>query len=252
MHVRTVARPTVCILGALALVPSSASAVGITLAPKCVKPGAVTTVTMEYSPVGPSQQSRQQGRTVIVPNVYAANGSTGGLKQKFAVTSPFAPITYTPSSKLPGTLDPTFTQQVGLPTALSYDKLPVLSYSTRVEAFDASGTTFFGDDGRTADIEVDVPRVIPNGTRARRGQSLNVLAVGYGAGRKGYIHVVGSNNKRLRRVEVPSSPAGSCGRRLVQVSFRGAKTGTFRLVLNTSRTSRSSVGGAAVKVLVTR
>lgn len=244
--------PVLAALGAVALAPSSASAVGVALAPTCVKPGAVTTVTATYSSVGPSQQSRQQGRTVIVPSVYAATGSAGGLKQQFAQTSPFAPFTYTPSSTLPGTFDPSFTQQVMLPTATSYIGLPVLSYNTRVEAFDASGMTSFGFDGRTATIEVDVPRVIPSGTRVRRNTSINVLAVGYGAGRKGYIHVVGPGNKRLRRVEVPSSPAPGCGRRLVQVSFRGAKPGSFRLVLNTSRTSRSSVGGAAVKVRVTR
>ncbi len=252
MPLHRVTRPGLLALGALALVPTSASAIGISAAPKCVKPGALTTVTMEYSPVGPSQQTRQLGRTIMVPNVYKATGKGGGLKERYAVTSPFAPITYAPSTRLPGTLDPRFTQQVQLPSATTYDKLPVLSYSTRVEAYDASGTTFYGFDGRTIDIEVDVPRVLPSGTRVRRGGSLNVLAVGYGAGRKGYTHVVGPQNKRLRRVEVPSSRAGSCGRRLVSVSFRGAKPATYRLVLNTSRTSRSAKGGASAKVKVTR
>jgi hypothetical protein len=252
MPVRRMTRPGLLAVGALALAPTSASAIGISATPKCVKPGAVTTVAMEYSPVGPGQQTRQLGRTIIVPNVYKATGGGGGLKEKYAITSPFAPITYAPSASLPGTLDPRFAQQVMLPTATTYDKLPVLSYSTRVEAYDASGATSYGFEGRTTDIEVDVPRVLPSGTRVRRGGSLNVLAVGYGAARKGYIHVVGPGNKRLRRVEVPSSRAGSCGRRLVSVSFRGAKPATYRLVLNTSRTSRSAKGGAAAKVRVTR
>lgn len=252
MLARSAVRPTLCLLGGLAVVPSGASAVGLTTTPKCVKPGAITTVLMDYSPVGPSQQSRQQARTIIEPNVYAATGSGGGLKPKAAVTFPFAPVTYAPSSALPGTLEPSFTQQVQLPTALSYDGLPVLSYYTRVEAYDASGTVSYGFDGRTADIEVDVPRVIPSATKVRRGGSMNVLAVGYGAGRKGYVHVVGPKNKRLRRVEVPSSPAPGCGRRLVQVSFKKAQPGSYKLVLNTSATSRSAAGGASAKVRVTR
>ncbi|MTD43629.1 hypothetical protein GKE82_04745 [Conexibacter sp. W3-3-2] len=253
MPTRQLVLPALCATGALALLPAAApAAIGVRAAPSCVKPGAITTITAQYGPVGPTQQTRQQARTIIVPNVYAASGTSGGLRPANAVTFPFAPVTYAPSATFPGGFDPSFTQQVQLPAATSYGKLPVLSYDTRVEAFDAAGTTSYGFDGRTTTIEVDVPRVIPTSTRVRQGESVSVLAVGYGALRKGYLHVVGSNGKRLRRVEVPSSPAGSCGRRLVFVSFKGARRGSYRIVLNTSPTSRSAAGGASTTVRVTR
>ena len=45
MLLRRAAVPALSLVGAVMVFPTGASAVGLTAAPKCVKPGAVTTVT---------------------------------------------------------------------------------------------------------------------------------------------------------------------------------------------------------------
>jgi hypothetical protein len=230
-------------------VPAGAAAASTTYAPKCVKAGGESVVTVQHSET--STQSRQQGETILVPQVLKNGSPTLLPEASSAIKAGFAPYSYVPSTALPGTLIPTFTQTLRIPAATSYGGNPLLGYSTRVEAYDATGTTRYGFDRTDGYLQIDLLRILSAG-KVRAGQTLPIYVTGFRT--KPYVHVVSPSGKRLRTVRMPTGASTnlSCGQAYSQISFSGAKPGNWRLVANTKKTSTSAAGGVAVKVRVTR
>jgi hypothetical protein len=233
------------------VVPAAATATQTTYAPRCVAPGGASSVAVDYTET--SLQSRQRGHVVLVPQVLK-DGSPSLLPEaQHAIRREPGPITYAPSTALPGTLVPQFRQTFAIPPGSAIAGLPLLGYTVRVQATDATGATSYGFDNTYAYLQVDLRRILASTKRAPTGGSLPLYVTGLRAA-KTYLHLVSSKGKRLRRVALRGgvAPNTACGQSYVQLSLRGAKPGKWRVVANASRSSTSAVGGAAITIRVTR
>lgn len=234
---------------------SGAGARASSFIPDCVRPGATTSQTIDYGQS--ANQVVAKGETVLVPSIVRGGRLDSlSLPKSSELPQGLAPMTYTPGA-MPGLFDRTFAQAVTVPTTLSYAGGVAVGYVTFVNQYGEDRSTFFGNSGSAGFVGIDLKRVIIGARTLRVRKSLGDvrLAIDVTGFRRAqtYAHIVSAKGRLLRHVKLSRAASGNtCGDRRDEILFNGATPGTWTVVVNTSRNSRSATRGAVGTIKVTR
>jgi hypothetical protein len=222
----------------------------------CVKPGASTSETINDYPPS-ANQSVTKGETVLVPSIVrGAKLDSAALPKSAELPQGLGPMTYTPDA-IPGLYKRTFMQRIKLPATVAYAGGQAVGYITFVNQYNDDKSTYFGNDNSAGYIGIDLKRVIIGAKtlRVRKDSGdvrLAIVATGFRKSQT-YAHIVSASGRLLRHVKLSrSASANPCGDARDQILFNGATTGTWKVIVNTSRTSRATAGGAVGTIRVTR
>jgi hypothetical protein len=245
---------------AVAVSASAAAPTGVARAsaftPDCVKPGASTSETINnYSPS--ANQIVTKGETVLVPIIVrGAKLDSVELPKSAELPQGLGPMTYTPDA-IPGLYKRSFMQRITLPTTVAYAGGQAVGYSTFVNQYNDDKSTYFGNNNSSGYIGIDLKRVIIGAKTLRVRKDfgdarLAIIATGFRKSQT-YAHIVSSRGRLLRHVKLSRSASGNpCGDGRDDILFNAATPGTWKVIVNTSRTSRATAGGAVGTIRITR
>lgn len=227
--------------------------------PDCVKPGASTSEMITYGPS--ANRVITKGQTVLVPSIRRGAQlypPSAGLPKSAWLPQALGPMTYTPDTDpgFSGQYKRSFRQRITLPTRVAYAGGQAIGYTTFVNQY-SDDNTYFGNNDSAGLIGIDVKRVIIGAKtlRVRKGfgdARLTILTTGFRKSQT-YAHLVSPSGRLLRNVKVVGFEGlDPCGDRGGEILFNGATPGTWKVIVNTSKTSRARTGGAVGTIRVTR
>jgi hypothetical protein len=247
-------------MSAVAVSASTGVARASIFTPDCVKPGASTTEMITYP--GPSaNRIVTKGETVLVPSIRRGaqlHPPSAGLPKSAWLPQGLGPMTYTPDTDpgFSGQYKRSFMQKITLPSTVAYAGGQAIGYTTFVNQY-SDDNTYFGNNDSAGFIGIDLKRVIIGAKtlRVRKGfgdARLTILTTGFRTSQT-YAHIVSSSGRLLRHVKVVGFEGlDPCGDRGGEILFNGATPGPWKVIVNTSKTSRATTGGAVGTIRVTR
>ncbi len=240
------------VIGAMLLAAGPAAADVNQYAPSCVKPGGRTVADLTFSTT--PGQGLVSEQVTFQPSVFRGEDGVEGFdNETFNVKSPMLPMTNTPDPTIKGYFIPSFKQAVEVPKAAKVDGAPIVSYYAYTNPFDGKGQAY-SQSNTYQTIWIDGKRAFAAKSVGNKSfYEVTVAVFGFGPRAKLYAHVIAPGGKVLKNVKLGrSSGENTCGQWFPRVSFKGAKTGTGRIVINTSAKSTSAKGGAMTTIKVNK
>lgn len=219
--------------------------------PSCAPPGGIVNVAHDFSSI--PNKAYETGGTVLWPEVW--KGLDGVVETDYAKRFEPARVAfgYREDPFIRGSWIPEFRQPLAMPAPEEFEGLPIVDYQTFIQPYGKDGTEYTNDAHSTIYPDFG-PRLYlaDKKVKAIRHARTFYMVRGF---RKSttYAHVISSRGKVFRHQRLrPASGDDTCGRTFGELKLHGIKPGTFKVVVNKSRTSKSAAGGASRTIRVTR
>ena len=235
---------------ALAIAAPPASAVLRDYAPSCAPPKGIVNVAHDFS--SHPDKNIHSGGTNVLAEVWIGDDIKPVEPPNYFEPAGRVEVTYSEDPFLPKHYIPHFRQAVPMPVPEKIGGHPVVDYLAYITPYGKDGTAYSNADTHGTIYPDFGPRIYLAKTKVKAGRTARVTAMMRGFRDKVmYVHIVSSSGKVLRHVKAGRGEGDdTCGRRVTSVSLKGAKPGQWKLIVNTSRTSKS--GGAKASIRLTR